>query len=232
MKIDKKYDYIVLDATLYYPANGKPNNSDNLSLLAKMVELKEAYPDSRCVLVFDGGEQSEQWRDRQSNAAFCNGWISSFIEGETQSRCIHSLVSLANAERASSLIFSSTVADLRWVSNNIEFVMVDDDGDLCRHWTLTRFIEVFGLEPECLTLINALSGWGTYKSLVPEERIQMIVQHFRLGLPLEYGGEDLSSDIEERLALLDVPEPDFEHLNCIRKAFRNLSETSKSRFDG
>lgn len=232
MKIDKNYDYIVLDAMLYYPADGKPDSSDSLALLTKMLELKLAYPNSRCILVFDGGEQVDEWRDRQSNAAFCNGWISYYIEEEAASRCIHSLVSLANAEQASALIFSSTIEDLKWISDRIEFVMVDEDGDLCRHWTLDRFVDVFGLEPESLALVKALSGWNDYKPLVPESQIQSIVHRFRAGLPLAYGKVDLSAEIEERLRLLDGKEPSSVDLRLIRRAFSKSEKVENSGRDG
>lgn len=231
MKIEKTYNYIVLDAMLFCPTFGKPDSTDDLALQEKMIELKDAYPSSRCILVFDGGEDVEEWRERHSDFAFSCGWISYYIEDAPPSRCIHSLVSLAHSEQSTALVFSSCLDDLRWVSSDIEFVMVDEDGDLCRHWTLDRFVEIFGFVPSCLDLVKALGGWGDYKRLVPENQIQALVHRFRVGLPMEFGKGDLAERVENRLRILDGEDLSVDDLKMIRRALSCKVNVTEIRRD-
>lgn len=232
MKIEQQYDWVVLDTNLFFPPSGTPDESDDVAFLELLAKLKSKHPDSKHIAVFDGADHKREWRDRQSEVALANGWISFFEEGEMTSRRIHALTSLATNDGIDILVYAGNVEDLKLLTARAHFCTVDEDGDLERHWTEERFLEVCGFEPGQYGLVQALSGWGNFRPLVEKHRLWLVVDSFRKGRRLVYNGVDFSDEIEKRLKLLDAPEPTPEEMSSLRSLLCGMVKRLETRLDG
>ncbi|MBK1876084.1 hypothetical protein [Pelagicoccus mobilis] len=230
--MNENYELIVLDATLFYPSSGRPDRYDDLNLLRVLTDLKSKHARSKHVVVFDGGEQSRGWRDRQSSIAASIGWLPYYVEGKIPSICIHTLVTLAKSDGIETLVFSSNIEDLAMLSDCVDFVTVDEDGDLERCWTVDRFADAFGFNPSELALVKALGGWSDFLSLVPERGMRLVLDGFQQGRRLAYNGVDLTTEVESRLKILELPDPPADVLRGLRIALGIDSANERSRVDG
>lgn len=228
MKTRKEYDWIVLDAELFYPASGIHNESDDFSLESDMEDLMKRYPESKHMVVFDGAESWIMRNQRQSEFARNNGWIPCCCEeNESVSDRIQVIVALARQDKKSVLILTSKLGDVENVSDNVDVVTLNEDGDLDNVWNLSVFREVVGFDPNEIPLFNAIGGWGGYPGLVFDDQVQASVSTYLRDRKFVCRGRDLTDEIERRLQVLSDSSPSEENIQKFRTVLSEFNAEQK-----